>query len=90
MMVLGKLKEKSMKYETIAFIIAMMLGFISVVLSVTYYHIKKDEAIKSSVESAIVKGIDPIAVKCAYGGDSWVCMQYAQTHAKPSSDTPKK
>ena len=50
MMVLGKLKEKSMKYETIAFIIAMMLGFISVVLSVTYYHIKKDEAIRKICE----------------------------------------
>ena len=83
-------KEKRVKYETIVFIIAVMVGLMSVAFSTTYYYIKKDEAIKSSVESAIVKGIDPIAVKCAYGGDSWVCMQYAQSHAKPSSDTPKK
>ena len=82
MMVLGKLKEKSMKYETIAFIIAMMLGFISVVLSVTYYHIKKDEAIKSSVESAIVKGIDPMSVRCAYGSTDSVCLVYAANLGK--------
>jgi hypothetical protein len=32
---------------------------------------------KSNIESAIVKGIDPIAVKCAYGKADPVCIVYA-------------
>lgn len=74
--------EKPVRYETIVFIIAVMIGLVSVAFSTTYYHIKKDEAIKSSVESAIVKGIDPMSVRCAYGATDNVCLVYAATLGK--------
>ncbi len=63
--------------DGIAFIIGVVIVVITAVLCSTYYHIKKDEAIKSSVESAIVKGIDPMAVRCAYGSTDGVCLVYA-------------
>lgn len=67
-----------MKTEIIAFIVAVTIAVITIVFGVSYYNIKRDEAMKSNIESAIVKGIDPIAVKCAYGyGSDPVCVVYA-------------
>lgn len=70
------------KSETIAFIVSVLVGVIALSTSVTYYHIKRDEAIKSSVESAIVKGIDPMSVRCAYGSTDSVCLVYAASLGK--------
>jgi hypothetical protein len=66
-----------MKTEVIAFIVATTIAIITVVFGITYYNIKRDEAMKSNIESAIVKGIDPLAVKCAYGHSDSVCVVYA-------------
>jgi hypothetical protein len=63
--------------EAMGFIIGAVLIAITGILCATYYHIKKDEALKSSVESAIVKGIDPMSVRCAYGSTDSICMIYA-------------
>jgi hypothetical protein len=79
MMDLGN-KEKVMETkskETLGFIIGAVLIGITAILCVTYYNIKKDEALKSSVESAIVKGIDPMSVRCAYGSTDSICMVWA-------------
>jgi hypothetical protein len=66
-----------MKLEYIAFPIALVLIASALIASITYYNIKRDEALKSSIESAIVKGIDPMAVRCAYGASDSVCLVYA-------------
>ena len=63
--------------DTMSFIIGGVLVAITGILCATYYHVKKDEALKSSVESAIVKGIDPMSVRCAYGSTDTVCMVWA-------------
>ena len=76
--------------EIVVFIISILFGVLGLIGAVGYNKYTEMKSLERNIESAIVKGIDPIAVKCAYGGDSWVCMQYAQSHAKPSSDTPKK
>jgi hypothetical protein len=68
-----------MKLEYIAFPIALVLIASTLIASITYYNIKRDEALKSSIESAIVKGIDPMAVRCAYGASDSVCLVYAAT-----------
>ncbi len=68
-----------MKGEVIALIVAATISIIAVVTGVTYYNLKRDEAMKSNIESAIVKGIDPVAVKCAYGYADNVCVVYAAT-----------
>ena len=66
-----------MKAEIIGAVSGVVIVVVTLISSVTYYNIKKDEAIKSSVESAIVKGIDPMAVRCAYGAKDNVCIVYA-------------
>ena len=75
--------------EIVVFIISILFGVLGLIGAVGYNKYTEMKSLERNIESAIVKGIDPIAVKCAYGGDSWVCMQYAQSHAKPS-ETPKK
>ena len=67
-----------MKTEFIATVIAATIAIITCVVGITYYNVQRDSAMKSNIESAIVKGIDPIAVKCAYGqGSDPVCVVYA-------------
>lgn len=68
-----------MKLEIITFASAAVLIAATLIASITYYNIKRDEALKSSIESAIVKGIDPMAVRCAYGASDSVCLVYAAT-----------
>ena len=58
---------------TIGFIISvgMMLG------SVTSYKLKESELFAANLEKAMEKGVDPIAVKCAYGsGKIELCTTY--------------
>lgn len=68
-----------MKIEIAALTVAGVLIGSVLIASITYYNIKRDEALKSSIESAIVKGIDPMAVRCAYGASDSVCLVYAAT-----------
>ena len=76
--------------ELVVFILSVLFAILGLIGAVGYNKYTEMKSLERNIESAIVKGIDPIAVKCAYGGDSWVCMQYAQTHAKPSFETLKK
>jgi hypothetical protein len=47
------------------------------------------KSVERNVESAIVKGIDPVAVRCAYANASdVVCVAYAASH-QPVVSTPK-
>ena len=75
--------------ELVVFILSVLFAILGLIAAVGYNKYTEMKSLERNIESAIVKGIDPIAVKCAYGGDSWVCMQYAQSHAKPS-ESPKK
>lgn len=44
----------------------------------TYYNYHRDQAMKSNIESAIVKGIEPLGIRCAYAGSQdTICMVYA-------------
>ena len=45
---------------------------------------------KSNIESAIVKGIDPLAVRCAYEHGDNVCIAYAISHGKIDSQAVVK
>ena len=66
-----------MKAEVIGGIIGAVIVAMTLIASVTYYHVKKDEAIKSSVEYSFVKVIYPMAVLCALGVIDNVCIVYA-------------
>jgi len=87
-MVLGK--ENSMeRKDIIAFIFGAVLVAMTAIICMTYYSLQRDSAMKSNIESAIVKGIDPIAVRCAYGSSDTLCIVYASTHNKEIPNSKK-
>jgi hypothetical protein len=63
--------------EGLAFIIGGALVAVTAMICVTFFQYNQTLAVKSSVESAIVKGIDPMSVRCAYGATDVVCVAYA-------------
>jgi uncharacterized membrane protein len=82
---LGKLKEFIMNDNV--FIVSVLIAIVTLIGSITFYQYNELQSIKSNVESAIVKGIDPIAVRCAYAHErDTVCVAYA---ASSQIVTPK-
>lgn len=68
--------------ESLAFIIGTTTVIITAIICITFYNYFETQAIKSNIESAIVKGIDPVAVKCAYSLSDNVCVAYAVAHGQ--------
>jgi len=59
-------------------IIGLATIAITLIGCLTYYNYQRDQAMKSNIESAIVKGIDPLAIRCAYvNNQDSICMVYA-------------
>ena len=65
-----------MKTE-ISFVIAVALAVLALILSMAYNNYTELKSMERNIESAIVKGIDPVAVKCAYSPQSTMCTVYA-------------
>lgn len=60
------------------FIISILIGVIALISSITFYSYSQLQAMRTNIENAIVKGIDPIAVRCAYANEKdVVCVAYA-------------
>jgi hypothetical protein len=90
MMALGKLKGTKMSEKT-SLHIGLCLVIMTALGCITYYYDNQNRAIKSNIESAIVKGIDPIAVRCAYSGErDNICLAYALAHGKVDAPVSKK
>ena len=63
------------------FTISVASVFISFIAAILYYNVAQLNAIEKNVETAIAKGIDPIAVRCAYANErDVVCVAYASAH----------
>jgi hypothetical protein len=87
MMDLGKLKEFVMNDNV--FTVSVLIAIVTLVGSVTFYKYSELKSVERNVESAIVKGIDPVAVRCAYASErDVVCVAYAASH-NPSPTTKK-
>jgi hypothetical protein len=87
MMDLGKLKGIIMNDNV--FIGCVTLALVTLIGSVTFYQYSELKSVERNVESAIVKGIDPVAVRCAYASEKdVVCVAYAASHQQGFS-TPK-
>ena len=65
----------------IVFIIAVTLGVLAMIGAMAHNQYAELKSMERNIESAIVKGIDPVAVRCAYKADSTMCAIYA-TKAK--------
>ncbi len=67
----------------IEMIVALVICFISVIGSVSYFNVKEQENISRSMSLAMEKGIDPIAVRCSYAKtEDLVCVAYAASGKK--------
>jgi hypothetical protein len=87
MMVLGKLKEFIMNDNV--FTVSFLIAIVSFIGSITFYKYNELKSVERNVESAIVKGIDPVAVRCAYAGErDVVCVAYAASQS-PQYPTKK-
>ena len=86
MMALIKLKGIIMNDNV--FVSCVTLALVTLIGSVTFYQYSELKSVERNVESAIVKGIDPVAVRCAYASErDVVCVAYAASHqpaVKPS------
>jgi hypothetical protein len=88
MMDLGKLKEFVMNDNV--FTVSLLIALVSLFGSITFYKYNELKSVERNVESAIVKGIDPIAVRCAYASErDVVCVAYAASHTSQPSSSKK-
>jgi hypothetical protein len=90
MMVLGKLKGIIMNDNV--FTGCVTLAIVTLICSSTFYQYSELKSVERNVESAIVKGIDPVAVRCAYANErDVVCVAYASSHQQGvSTSKPSK
>jgi len=81
--ILPKIKEFfTVKTENI-FIISATISLLAIVGAITYHNQTAVKSMERNIESAIVKGIDPIAVKCAYENNSSnLCIAYATSQKR--------
>jgi hypothetical protein len=87
MMGLGKLKGMIMNDNV--FVSCVTLAIVTLIGSMTFYKYSELKSVERNVESAIVKGIDPVAVRCAYATTSdLVCVAYSASHQQ-GFPTPK-
>jgi hypothetical protein len=82
MMVLGKLKEFVMNNNV--FTVSLLLAILGLLFSLVFYKYTEVKSLERNIESAIVKGIDPITVRCAYAvSNDLICVAYAASHQSP-------
>lgn len=65
-----------MKTE-ISFIIIVSISILAIIGSLAHNRHTEIKSMERNIESAIAKGIDPVAVRCAYKADSTMCAIYA-------------
>ena len=79
---MSKISAKLKEYFTVKtenlFIVSTVISILSLIFAVTYHNQTSVKSMERNIESAIVKGIDPIAVRCAYeSASSNLCIAYA-------------
>ena len=72
-------------------IICGTLAFTTLVGCIAYYEVKRDELMSRNIESAIVKGVDPMAARCSYSKPTdTICVVYASSSHKADAPTLMK
>lgn len=59
------------------FIIAATIVVLSVIASITLYNVNENNNLARNLDNIAGKGIDPIAVRCAYSPEKTTCLVYA-------------
>ena len=76
---INKVKGWFTMTERNLFVICVTLVLITAISSIAYYNLQKDKLMSANIENGIVKGVDPVAIKCAYDSQGNMCMLYAAT-----------
>lgn len=73
------------------FIISITVAALAAIGTVGYDSYVETKAIERNIENAIVKGIDPLAVRCAYAkSNDTICIVYASnTPTTPTGGSKK-
>lgn len=72
------MSENQNKSDIVTFIVCASLIILTAIASVTFYNYNEGMNMSRNIESAISKGIDPVAVKCAYEDySSNACVAYS-------------
>lgn len=59
-------------------IVCSTICFLAAVGAYGYHEVRRDQLMSQNIESAIVKGIDPMAARCSYAKPSdTICVVYA-------------
>jgi hypothetical protein len=79
MQLINKIKGWFIMTEQKLLVICVTIVLMTAIGSVGMYSLQKDRLMSANIENGIVKGIDPIAIKCAYESSGSMCMVYAAT-----------
>jgi hypothetical protein len=91
MQLINTIKGWFIMTENNLLVVCITLVIMSAVGSVSYYHVAQNEFMSRNIENGIVKGIDPVAVRCAYANSNDnVCVAYAAAKDHNSSPVNKK
>ena len=75
------LKEFNMNQNV--WIISLLIAVLALIGSIGFYHYSALNSMERNIDSAIAKGIDPLAVRCAYNSsNSSICIAYAMSNKK--------
>ena len=78
-------------FNKVILIIATTVTIMFVSGSYTFYQYSVLKSLERNVESAIVKGIDPITVRCAYAIQTDpICIAYGSISNNATPSTPAK
>lgn len=67
-------------YEVITIILCVAAVLISIIVSVGYYNINDRALMSKNISEAVVKGMDPLSVRCSYTHSTdTVCVAYASS-----------
>ena len=75
------LKEFTMNQNV--WILSLLVGALALIGAVGFYNYTALKSMEHNIDSAIAKGIDPLAVRCAYNGsNNSICIAYAMANKK--------
>lgn len=88
---INKIKGWFIMSEAKLFVLCATAVCITAICSLSYYNTQKDRLMSANIENGIVKGVDPVAIKCAYDSNNTMCALYAATkHAESSPVSSSK
>jgi hypothetical protein len=82
--------ENMILKNDVVFIISLTISIVVAIATFGYNSYTETKSVERNIESAIVKGIDPIAVRCAYAKQSdMICIVYASSSSPVSTPSRK-